>query len=100
MYAVQQPHPAPCQSSSQLTCTAAACLAHSPALPAGVLDRREEHVLRDFVDAESRNYSGERFNRFVAELHSRIKSLTQRCGGDGVGVQLFGVPRGLHVKCM
>ncbi len=36
-------------------------------------------MLRDFVDTESRNYSGERFNRFVAELHSRIKTLIQRC---------------------
>lgn len=55
----------------------------TPGCPAGAYERREEHVLRDFVDAESRNYSGERFNRFVAELHSRIKSLIQRCGGQG-----------------
>ena len=53
-----------------------AALATAP----GAQERREEHVLRDFVDAESRNYSGERFNRFVAELHSRIKALIQRCG--------------------
>ena len=45
---------------------------------AGAPERREDHVLRDFVDSESRNYSGERFNRFVAELHSRIKTLVQR----------------------
>ena len=45
---------------------------------AGVLERGDEHILRDFVDAESRSYSGERFNRFVAELFSRVKALVQR----------------------
>ena len=43
-----------------------------------MLDRGEDHILRDFVDAESRSYSGERFNRFVAELFSRVKALVQR----------------------
>ena len=46
---------------------------------AGLLDRSEDHVLRDLVDTESRSYSGERFNRFIAELYSRIKALVQRC---------------------
>lgn len=41
------------------------------------MDRGDEHTLRDFVDAESRSYSGERFNRFVTELFSRVKSLVQ-----------------------
>jgi hypothetical protein len=45
---------------------------------AGILERSEDHVLRDLVDTESRSYSGERFNRFIAELYSRIKALVQR----------------------
>ena len=45
---------------------------------AGVLERREDHVLRDFVDAERRSYSAERFNRFLGELYSRVKSLVLR----------------------
>lgn len=44
----------------------------------GVLERGEDHILRDFVDAESRSSSGERFNRFVSELFSRVKALVQR----------------------
>ena len=48
-----------------------------------MLERREDHVLRDFVDVESRNYKGERFNRFIIELQHRIKVLIQRWVGVG-----------------
>lgn len=36
---------------------------------------REEHALAAFVDAEGRSTKGDKFNRFLAELHARIRSL-------------------------
>ena len=41
------------------------------------MDHAEDHELRDFVDSESRTYSGERFNRFVAEMFYRVRALVE-----------------------
>ena len=49
-----------------------------PRARAGATERREEGALAAFVDLESRNYKGERFTRFVVELHQRVRSLIQR----------------------
>jgi hypothetical protein len=48
-----------------------------PPPPAGAAALREEHALAIFVDTEGRTYKGDKFNRFLAELHARIKSLVQ-----------------------
>eukprot|EP00887_Chlorella_sp_A99_P006163 scaffold3.g6163.t1 len=37
----------------------------------------EDNVLGTFVDHEARNYTGDRFNRFIIELHQRVRSLLQ-----------------------
>ncbi|KAL6771425.1 TOR1 [Auxenochlorella protothecoides x Auxenochlorella symbiontica] len=53
----------------------------------GFQERRDDHVLREFVDSEARNFTGERFNRFALEMNQRIKSLirsndvAERMGG-------------------
>jgi hypothetical protein len=38
----------------------------------------EDNVLGAFVDHEARNYTGDRFNRFIIEVHQRVRSLLQR----------------------
>lgn len=38
-------------------------------------------MLREFVDSEARNFTGERFNRFALEMNQRIKSLIRRSEG-------------------
>ncbi len=45
---------------------------------AGLLERGEDTALKEFVDTESRSYKGEKFNRFAAEVHARVKNLLQR----------------------
>ena len=59
---------------SRLACCHTAPL---PPPPAGAAALREEHALAIFVDTEGRTYKGDKFNRFLAELHARIKSLVQ-----------------------
>jgi hypothetical protein len=44
----------------------------------GAVDRGDDHVLRDYVEAESRSFAGEKFNRFASEILSRIHLLIQR----------------------
>lgn len=39
----------------------------------------DDSVLAAFVDHEARNFTGDRYNRFVVELYSRVRSLLQRC---------------------
>ncbi|KAI3435635.1 hypothetical protein D9Q98_001694 [Chlorella vulgaris] len=41
----------------------------------GAAALREEHALASFVDAEGRSTKGDKFNRFLAELHARVRSL-------------------------
>lgn len=41
----------------------------------GAAAAREEHALALFVDAEARSVAGDKFNRFLFELHARVKSL-------------------------
>ncbi|RMZ52908.1 hypothetical protein APUTEX25_001027, partial [Auxenochlorella protothecoides] len=41
----------------------------------GFQERRDDHVLREFVDSEARNFTGERFNRFALEMNQRIKGI-------------------------
>jgi FKBP12-rapamycin complex-associated protein len=41
----------------------------------GAAALREEHALASFVDSEGRSVKGDKFNRFLAELHARVKSL-------------------------
>ncbi len=46
------------------------------ALPPGAAHLREEHALAAFVDTEGRSVKGgDKFNRFLAELVARVKSL-------------------------
>ena len=42
---------------------------------AGAATQREEHALAAFVDAEGRSLSGDKLNRFLAELHARVRGL-------------------------
>lgn len=44
----------------------------------GLLERGEDTTLKEFVEAESRTYKGERFNRFTLEVYHRVKALIQR----------------------
>lgn len=48
---------------------------------AGALERRRdgEHHLRDYVECEARDLSGEPFTRFMAQLYKRIYGLIARC---------------------
>lgn len=48
------------------------------AFDVGLLERGEDTALKEFVDSESRSYKGEKFNRFAAEVHARVKNLLQR----------------------
>ena len=54
----------------------------SPASPdaahAGFQERKDDHILRDFVDSEARYFVGERFDRFAVEMNQRLKSLIRR----------------------
>ena len=43
------------------------------AAAAGAAALREEHALAIFVDAEGRSVKGDKFNRFLAELHARVR---------------------------
>ena len=45
------------------------------ALSAGASAAHEEHALAAFVDAEGRSTKGDKFSRFLAELHARVRSL-------------------------
>ena len=54
-------------------------LAPPPRHPPGAAALREEHALAVFVDAEGRSMKGgDKFIRFLAELHARIKSLVRQ----------------------
>lgn len=54
-------------------CSRRDCTGTLPAAGAAAL--REEHALASFVDAEGRSTKGDKFNRFLAELHARVRSL-------------------------
>lgn len=65
-----------------LACHSAALDGHASCHhPAALMNPGDDNVLGAFVDHEARNYTGDRFGRFVAELHHRVRSLLQRCGG-------------------
>lgn len=73
-----------CRSQCSGHICARLCPKNCPAdAPAGFQERRDDHVLREFVDSEARNFTGERFNRFALEMNQRIKSLIRRSEGSG-----------------